>query len=831
MTRRTQYRAYGTLTAVVLLVSVLFAYLFAQTAPLWGFDVDDNWQVESVSSCPKEASGCEDSVLQIGDRLLTIGAIRYQDFVTDRRLELTGEYKPGDLVSVTYERGGQANTTQIRLRQVALEEQIRLLIGFMPAFAFWLAGAAAWAMLKPWDVRWHGFIWFTYLMTLWLTTGSVAYLRVGYSEIVFRAVSWPLAAVLLHFHSTTPTPVVKLPRWAWWALYGLAVVLAIAELWQAIDLPPVTFVATSLVLSLGILIYRLLRQELESRVAAGFMLAGIGLAFGPGVVTSLPVTLGVGVPAAASTYIALAATIVLPLTYTYAVFKHNLGGLEFRFNRFIVWYAFIVLYVAVSAAATQIILAWVAPQEQVTFTDLWILAGLFALAFLTWPYFNRWLSRLALGISYNPLQIERLVAAELPAVSRSEQIGQMLANRVMPSLSIRQSALYTEFEGAVQPVYVKGFEVAGTLPGVSLHQMQRWVEGGERYRPPQTSVSTQQDWLRLVVPLFHQGQRIGVWVFGRRDPDDFYTEGDIRLLQHIASQIALALVNAHLYAGLQQSEAALAVERASLAERVEEQTAELRAKNEALVRALSAKDTFFASMSHELRTPLNAILGLSEALQDGVYGPLTEAQVRHLVTIESSGHHLLGLINDILDAAKLQHGTLSLHSSEVVVESVCRDSLQFVQERARRKNLQVLLEIDRQATFVQADPRRLKQVLINLLHNAIKFTPEGGRVGLSVRGLPDEQVIRFEVWDTGIGIAPEDQPRLFQPFVQLDDGLNRRFEGTGLGLALVQQLVKLHGGDVSVTSTVGAGSRFTITLPWQPSLAVQPSPVNGAAFH
>jgi signal transduction histidine kinase len=564
-------------------------------------------------------------------------------------------------------------------------------------------------------------------------------------------------------------------------------------------------------------------------VAARFMLTGIGLAFGPGVVTSLPVAFGIGAPTASSTYIALAATVVLPLTYTYAVFKQNLGGLEFRFNRFIIWYAFVVGYVAFGAVATQFILAWIAPQEQVTFTDLWILAGLFALAFLTWPYFNRWMSRLALGISYNPIQIERLVAAELPAVSRSEQIAQMLANRVIPSLSIRQSALYMTFEGKVQPVCLTGFD--GASPAVSIRQIEAWLAGGDRYRPPQTDLPDQPDWLRLILPLTHQGQRIGVWAFGRRDPDDFYTEGDIRLLKQISSQLALALENAQLYRELKESETALAAERASLAERVEEQTAELRAKNEALAHALSAKDAFFASMSHELRTPLNAVLGLSEALQDGVYGPVNENQVRQLAGIEASGHHLLGLINDILDAAKLQHGTLTLNMGEVAVESVCRDSLQFVQERARRKGLLLQLEIDEQAKVVRADPRRLKQILINLLNNAVKFTPEGGQAGLQVTGHPETNTVRFTVWDTGIGISQADQARLFQPFVQLDAGLDRRFEGSGLGLALVQQLAQLHGGEVIVTSDTGQGSRFTVSLPWQlPAEAVQPLPLNGAAL-
>jgi len=813
--------------AAVLLVGAFYAYRFVQTAPSIGFGLDKNWRVTALSPCPAGQSDCAANGLRIGDRLLQIGDLSHEGYLADRRLEPMGDYGPGDVVTITLERDGGLNTIGVRLRHVTLEEQARSLIGFLPALVFWLAGVGAWSMLRPWDLRWHVFIWFNLLTALWLTTGPVGFSRIGYSEIVYRATSPLLAAVLLHFHLVMPAPLFNPPRWMVWALYGLAGVFAATELVQASLLPPFTAVAAAVVLSLILLIYRLFRRRGEGRVVARFMLAGIGLAFGPGVLVSLPTLQGSGFPSTIATYITLVATLILPLTYTYAIFKRNLGGLEARFNRFIVWYAFLVLYAAAGLTITQLALAWLAPGAQFDTLDLWIVGALLAVAFLTWPYFNRWLSRLALGVSYNSIEIERLVAMELPNVSRSEQIEQMLAHRVLPSLSIRQSALYTTFEGKVQPVCLTGFD--GASPAVSIRQIEAWLAGGDRYRPPQTDLPDQPEWLRLILPLTHQGQRIGVWAFGRRDPDDFYTEGDIRLLKQISSQLALALENAHLYRELKESETALAAERASLAERVAEQTAELRAKNDALARALSARDAFFASMSHELRTPLNAILGLSEALQDGVYGPVTEPQVRHLASIEASGHHLLSLINDILDAAKLQHGTLMLNVSEVAVENLCRASLQFVEERARRKGLQLQLDVDSRVKYVHADARRLKQILINLLNNAVKFTPEGGQAGLTVTGHAETSTLDFTVWDTGIGITREDQARLFQPFVQLDSGLDRRFEGTGLGLALVQQLVQLHGGQVTVASEVGQGSRFTVTLPWQPpALTQQPVPHNGA---
>lgn len=264
-----------------------------------------------------------------------------------------------------------------------------------------------------------------------------------------------------------------------------------------------------------------------------------------------------------------------------------------------------------------------------------------------------------------------------------------------------------------------------------------------------------------------------------------------------------------------QAEAALLEERALLARRVAERTADLSAANAEMVRAAQLKDEFLANMSHELRTPLNAILGLSEAMEEGVYGPLNEKQSKSLRTVQESGRHLLELINDILDVSKIEAGKLVLEISPVSLEDVCQASLQFVRPAAQRKQQTISYTFDGGLTAILADERRLKQILVNLLSNAVKFTPEGGRIGLEVAGDSQQQVIRLTVWDSGIGIAAADLSRLFQPFVQLDSRLSRHHTGTGLGLTLAYRMSEMHGGSLSVTSEEGQGSRFTVTLPWR----------------
>jgi signal transduction histidine kinase/ActR/RegA family two-component response regulator len=279
----------------------------------------------------------------------------------------------------------------------------------------------------------------------------------------------------------------------------------------------------------------------------------------------------------------------------------------------------------------------------------------------------------------------------------------------------------------------------------------------------------------------------------------------------------LAVSNTHLQLELAErirAEAALEVERAVLERRVAERTADLSLLNVELARTAQLKDEFLAGMSHELRTPLNAVLGLSEALQEDVYGPLTDRQRRSLHSIEASGRHLLDLITDILDLAKIGAGKLELALEPASIATICQASLRLITQLAHTKRLSVDLALDPTVTLFHVDARRMKQILVNLLSNAVKFTPEGGSIGLEVAGDAARQAVDLTVWDSGIGIAQEQMPRLFQPFVQLDSRLARQYEGTGLGLALVYRMVELHGGSISVTSDVGHGSRFRVALPW-----------------
>ncbi len=250
-----------------------------------------------------------------------------------------------------------------------------------------------------------------------------------------------------------------------------------------------------------------------------------------------------------------------------------------------------------------------------------------------------------------------------------------------------------------------------------------------------------------------------------------------------------------------------------LEQRVADRTAELSMANAELSRVMRSKDDFLSAMSHELRTPLNAILGLSESLAEGVYGDMNTKQVKSINTIAESGHHLLALINDLLDIAKIGAGKMELELTKANVEDVCQASLRFVMEQAQKQKINLKLVMDNQSVMLTADERRLKQILVNLLSNAVKFTPDGGSVTLETKCDLESESLMFSVRDTGIGIATEDLKRLFSPFTQLDSKLSRQYAGTGLGLTLVMKLVELHGGSVAVESEIGKGSCFTVRIP------------------
>jgi signal transduction histidine kinase/HAMP domain-containing protein len=288
----------------------------------------------------------------------------------------------------------------------------------------------------------------------------------------------------------------------------------------------------------------------------------------------------------------------------------------------------------------------------------------------------------------------------------------------------------------------------------------------------------------VAVPLLFEQQILGALVVWGKETGSFPPEV-VDLLQTFANQSVLAIQNARLYR-------------------------EIGAKSRQLEVASQHKSEFLANMSHELRTPLNAVIGFSEVLIDRMFGELNEKQEEYLKDIYASGTHLLSLINDILDLSKIEAGRMELELTDFHLPTAIDNALMLVRERAGRRSIALHTSIDNRFGHIQADERKVRQVVLNLLSNAIKFTPEGGRIEVGAQ--PKDRFIEVSVSDTGVGIAPEDQEAVFEEFRQVGAAA-KKVEGTGLGLTLCRKFVELHGGRIWVKSEIGVGSTFTFTIP------------------
>ena len=249
----------------------------------------------------------------------------------------------------------------------------------------------------------------------------------------------------------------------------------------------------------------------------------------------------------------------------------------------------------------------------------------------------------------------------------------------------------------------------------------------------------------------------------------------------------------------------------SLEQKVLERTADLQIARDEALEATRHKSEFLASMSHELRTPLNAVIGFSEVLLEKMFGPMNEKQEEYIQDILSSGRHLLSLINDILDLNKIEAGRMDLELNTFDLPTTMAGAITLVSDSAKQHGLDLIMEFDDQLGDVTADERKVKQIILNLLSNAVKFTPDGGKIWLKADLKGD--CIEIIVKDTGIGIAPDDQQRIFDEFQQVDADYTHKREGTGLGLTLAKKFVELHGGNIRVESEIGRGSTFRFTLP------------------
>lgn len=335
-----------------------------------------------------------------------------------------------------------------------------------------------------------------------------------------------------------------------------------------------------------------------------------------------------------------------------------------------------------------------------------------------------------------------------------------------------------------QTAFKKNMVIVKDIPDNTIYR----VEAGVCEVLPKTIIST---------PMVFKDMLLGVFITTHLNE---VTPEMLEFIKRTVDQHAVAVNNVNTYLQTQNMATALKIQRD-----------ELNIKTRELAAASRMKSEFLANMSHELRTPLNSIIGFSEVLHDETFGPLNEKQLKYTGNILTSGKHLLGLINHVLDLSKVEAGKMELFYEDFSISAVFDEVLAVTAPMVSMKNIVMETKINPELTTIKADKNKFKQILLNFLGNSIKFTPEGGSTTIEAHRVDD--MAQISIIDTGIGISQEDQKKLFQPFKQLDSSTSRKYEGTGLGLALVKRFVELHGGKVWVESELGKGSTFIFTIP------------------
>ncbi|MGW8319753.1 MAG: ATP-binding protein [Candidatus Promineifilaceae bacterium] len=554
-------------SVAILMLYVYYALTFTFSTPYPGFTftgTNGGWQVTDSFQAD----------LEVGDLLTQIGNLVYGDYQSDRRSVPFAGYVPGDQVSNVVLADGTDLTLTMPVPTTA--DRLRRLFPTLWFFPFWVAGTVVLLFLQPRDQRWRLLVAFMYLTAVWWLVGAVSAWRIGGSRILLGAVIWLMMPVYLHLHLTVPTELFpRMTRILVPPLYVAALILAFLEGTQSV---PNALPYAGLLFAIGgsclLIAYRIARKDSlpSEKIAARLMLAGIGLGFGPGLITIILPSL-VSAPTAniLGLGISLIAIPLMPFFYTYALYKRQLGAIEFRVSRLLSLYSFILIYLT---AFIAVLLFGEQRIESGGARTIYLLIAsmIFVLATPTlMARFQRALSRLAYGTEHDPDDILRIFAKQIPTALRRDTLVRLLTQEITPTLLIRQSALYLFEDGQPAPLYQDNIPLSGRLSDYQLAKPLLSYVG--RYIVPDSDELGQLSWVRLIVSLVTRNEIIGVWLFGRRDPDDFYPRNDIELLEALANQIAPVIENIRLYE-------ALMYQADQLAEEVARRTEELRAERD-----------------------------------------------------------------------------------------------------------------------------------------------------------------------------------------------------------------------------------------------------------
>lgn len=598
------------LTAVavgVLLIIAFYGFALFGLVPYPGLSfsvVPDGWLISRFETCEGREEWCSTlEQLQVGDVLTQIGTLDYQEFRQNRRAVPFGGYEPGDTVPLVVLREGETINVDWVMPPILTEERVVRMSGLLLAVPFWLVGTGILVLLQPRDERRRLLVAFNYLNAVWLTLGFLSVWQFAYASLLLHIVIWMFLPVALHLHLALPSYLISRRHLFLYVLYGLAALLAILELFRL--LPSSAFAlgfGVAILGSTALLLRRFALPKSEpDRLAARLMLAGLVLAVGPAAVlfTSAAV-LGTSVPQLTLNLVLLLIPL-LPLFYTYALYKRRLGAFEFRANRLLGLYSFVAVVITgfVVLFILGVRLLEGLPPGFTFFYSLSSTIFLLLMSVALRPRFLALVDRLAYGVKYSPEEVVQVFAQQLPGIIERPALLSLLTDDLLPSLLVRQSALLRINEhGRGEILYARDIEL--TEESLDSPTVGYLRANSLTYQPDALPAGEGAPWVRLAVPLTVGQRDTGLWLLGRRDPDDFYPQRDVQLLQALANQMASVLENIQLLETVQQNLAEQA-ERRQEAELMAELTASLSGTlelEEVLQRVVNAVSRFVRGTGH-----------------------------------------------------------------------------------------------------------------------------------------------------------------------------------------------------------------------------------------
>jgi len=546
----------GVLPVLVLIIGLAYSAAYAFLVPQPGFEFGSDLTVLLEADCESQPAWCgaNPGEVRLGDRLLQIGTLTFEQYRSDPLTRPFDGYGPGDVVPITLERDGEVLKIEWLMPQGSIGSGLAntLLVSF-PFLAFWVASLLVYLLVRPRDERWMMLILFFSVTALWLAIGSVSVTGIGSSGLIYAALTWLMLPIYLHTHLVIPR---RLPGAG--PGRGLAVLYAVGTLGVVVVLfgllpTSVWYIAVigAFVGSMVILLYRsfVLRSGAQ-RLPTRLMLFGIGMAFFPSaLIFIVPTLLGIELPSRWGTAIALLALPALPLAYVYAAFKRQFGDLEFRANRVLGLYTFILAYSTGFALVFVLVSAWIPTQEGDVIAALLVSIVFISAAPAVQSRFQRWFERLAYGARYDPDEVLSRFSQNLPTASDPEKLVHLIADEITPSLFVRQSALYL-LDDVASLMYSRNLHLENT--DLRRSELDALLTSAGHYRPPGFEPEDRMSWVRLALPLETGDRLVGAWLFGERDPDDHYARQDILLLSTLATQVALAVENSRLYVASQR---------------------------------------------------------------------------------------------------------------------------------------------------------------------------------------------------------------------------------------------------------------------------------------